>query len=255
MRSAAPSCVASAQLLIEKRADSLQYPKKGLIQPDFQLRAIYEGRYDDYIRAWAEDARTWGHPFFLRFDHEMNGWWFAWSEQLDGNQPGDYVKAWRHVHDIFEQVGATNVTWVWCINITGNPRLTPASELYPGDSYVDWVSMDGFNWGSDNGGYWQSFYDVFEHTYAELNSLAPNKPQMIAEVASSEKGGPIGSPASKAAWITDMFRQLPLNFPRIQAVLWFDSVGEDPEHTWLITSSDQSIAAFKSALDPGASRQ
>lgn len=52
---------------------------------------------------------------------KTNGdWQFPWSEKPDGNQPGDYVKMWRHVHDIFNQEGTKNVTWVWCPNITSD---------------------------------------------------------------------------------------------------------------------------------------
>src|SRR5579859_999289 len=70
-------------------------------QPNFQLSTIISGAHDAYLVRWARAARAWGHPFFLRFDWEMNGWWqFPWAEQLNGNQPGDYIQAWRHVHDI-----------------------------------------------------------------------------------------------------------------------------------------------------------
>jgi beta-mannanase len=220
----------------------------GIDQPNWQLHKVAAGQYDSYIKRWATAAKTWGHPFFLRFDHEMNGWWFVWDEQMNGNRPGDYVAAWRHVHDIFTQVGATNVTWVWCVTVFDNPRLTPAAELYPGDAYVDWVAMDGFNWGSD-GDYWQTFDEVFGHTYRELTQLAPTKPLMIGEVASSEKGGPLGSPASKAAWIADTFsNQLPFNFPLVKAVIWFDSAGENPEHTWPLESSLAALGAFRQAM-------
>src|SRR5690349_24021953 len=45
------------------------------------------------------------------FDWQMNGdWQFPWSAQLNGNTPADYIAAWRHVHDLFAQAGATNVT-------------------------------------------------------------------------------------------------------------------------------------------------
>lgn len=58
---------------------------------------------------------------------------------------------------------------------------------------------DGYNYGTspshDVG--WESFYDLFKPTYDELQTLAPEKPVMIAETASTEDGG------SKAAWITD----------------------------------------------------
>ena len=82
-------------------------------QPAFSLGRIIDGSFDWYIRRWATGARDWGHPFFLRFDHEMNGDWFTWSEGVNGNTAGQFVAAWRHVHDVFESVGASNVTWVW----------------------------------------------------------------------------------------------------------------------------------------------
>ncbi len=56
-----------------------------LDQPDFQLSDVISGRYDDYIAKFASAARDWGHPFFLRFNWEMNGNWFPWSEGVNGN--------------------------------------------------------------------------------------------------------------------------------------------------------------------------
>ena len=45
----------------------------GSNQPDFKLSAITMGEHDNYIQQWALSAKAWGHPFFLRFDWEMNG--------------------------------------------------------------------------------------------------------------------------------------------------------------------------------------
>ena len=43
------------------------------------------------------------------------------GNSLNGNSPGDYVKMWRHVHDIFEAEGANQyVIWVWAPNIVNN---------------------------------------------------------------------------------------------------------------------------------------
>ena len=36
----------------------------GVNQSSFQLRDIYAGTYDSYIRRWATAAKNWGHPFF-----------------------------------------------------------------------------------------------------------------------------------------------------------------------------------------------
>jgi beta-mannanase len=82
----------------------------------FTLANIMNGVYDPYITNWATAARNWGHPFFLRLAHEMNGNWYPWCAGVNGNTASQYVKMWRHVHDLFTGVGATNVTWVWCVN-------------------------------------------------------------------------------------------------------------------------------------------
>jgi mannan endo-1,4-beta-mannosidase len=221
-------------------------------QPDFQLSSIADGAWDSFITDWATQAALWGHPFFLRFDPEMNGWWTTWSEQGNGNRPGDFVKAWRHVHDIFVQQGATNATWVWCPNIVG-PTSTPMSELYPGDDYVDWTCMDGYNWGTDYVNSWQTFTQVVtgspnyggHNTYAEILAVSPNKPMMIGEIASSENGG------NKADWIRDMLSRLPNDFPQIKAVVWFEGNPDDPTLSWSVRSSPTSLRAFSDGIASG----
>ena len=85
---------------------------KGVDQPAYSLQNIINGHFDAYIVQWAKASKAWGHPYFLRFAPEMNGYWFPWSESANGNKAGQYVQAWRHVHDIFTALGVKNVTWV-----------------------------------------------------------------------------------------------------------------------------------------------
>lgn len=218
------------------------------VQPAFSLQTIIAGKHDSYIQSWAEQAKKWGHPFFLSFNHEMNGWWYPWSEQVNGNRDGEFVQAWRHVHDIFERVGATNVTWVWAPNIDG-PRSTSLDTLYPGDQYVDWTSMHGYNWSTDQGNPWMSFKEIFQETYDHLLRIAPTKPIMIGEVATSEDGGPSGRPGSKAEWIRDALAiQLPSEFPQIKALVWFNWNDDNPKLEWPVETSRQAINSFATAI-------
>jgi hypothetical protein len=221
----------------------------GVNQSSFQLADITNGTYDSFIQQWARAAASWGHPLFLRMDHEMNGWWYPWSEQENGNHPGDFVRMWRHVHDIFTSAGANNVSWVWCPNIV-SPNSTPTASLYPGSSYVDWTCWDGYNWGTDKNNSWQTFTQVASgspsygghNTYREILSVAPDKPMMIGEIASSEHGG------SKAAWITDMLAtQLPTNFPAIKAIIW-NEWNSDSTTSWPIESSSSATTAFRNGI-------
>ena len=216
-----------------------QDPSNGTAnQPAYALQNIINGNFDAYITRWAQDSKAWGHPYFLRFAHEMNGYWNPWSEQVNGNKPGQFILAWRHVHDIFARLGVTNVTWVWSPNIDFSSS-TPLSELYPGDAYVDWAGMSGYNWGTVGGHVWQSFSSVFSQTYNDILNIT-SRPIMIVETASTEQAG------NKASWISDAFvTQLPHNFPRIRAFVWFN---ESKETNWQIESSSSAQAAFAAAI-------
>ena len=212
---------------------------QGADQPQYTLQNIINGTFDNYISMFAQDAKVWDHPFFLRFAHEMNDQWPPWSEQVNGNKAGQYVQAWRHVHDIFTAKGVKKVSWVWCPGVGAN--INTLRKLYPGDSYVDWVCMDGYNYGGRHG---KSFYSIFNQTYQNLRMIT-SKPQMIAETGSSEQGG------SKAPWITDAYsQQLPIKFPNIKAIVWFnvDQTKEQEGIDWRIESSPAAQHAFATAL-------
>lgn len=214
-------------------------------EPDFQLGDVVAGTYDSYIAGWADAARRWGHPFFLRFNWEMNGNWMPWSEGVNGNAAGEYVAAWRHVHDIFTTRGATNVTWVWCPYVDDRvPRLTKLRGLYPGGAYVDWTCLDGYNYGRKpmaRRKVWRGFDRLYRWSYHELLKIAPSKPMIIGEVASSEYGG------SKAAWIRDMLaKQLPARYPLIKGILYFDKY--DSRMDWPVKTSSAAAQAFGSAI-------
>lgn len=212
-----------------------------LDQPNFTLASVANGTHDAYIREFAEQAKDWGRPFFLRFNAEMNGFWFPWGESVNNNQPGDFVAAWRRAHDIFAQVGATKATWVWCPNVDFTRQLTPLRGLYPGDAYVDWTCLDGFNWGNTRNSLgWQTFDEVFRSTYKRVVRIAPRKPMVIGEVASEERGG------SKANWIKNMLRSLPQRYKKVRAVIWFNE--KDQGMKWPIESSKKSSNAFAKAI-------
>ncbi len=214
-----------------------------LSEPNFQLSDVIEGHHDAYIKKFAEAAKAWGHPFFLRFDWEMNGGWFAWAEGVNGNKAGEYVAAWRHVHDIFTQVGATNATWVWCPNVDPENQMQDLSKLYPGDSYVDWTGLDGYNWGTNptRPDKWRSFDSLYSSTYKKITeTIAPSKPLMVSEVGSTEYGG------SKAAWIKDMLAKIPTNYPKIRGLLWFEKFDDGMD--WPIETSASATGAFAEGL-------
>lgn len=210
----------------------------GVNQPAYALDRVAAGDFDATITQWGQSLAAWGKPVMLRFAHEMNGNWYPWAEGVNGNQPGDYVAAWRHVHDVVAATGAANVQWVWSPNVPywGSTDL---AGLYPGGGYVDVVALDGYNWGtSQTWSSWVSPVDLFAPGITQLRSLAPGKPVLIAETASSELGG------SKPTWNTDLVSYLAAQ-PDVMGFVWFHM---QKETDWRINSSASSATAFKSAL-------
>lgn len=206
----------------------------------FPLRAIAAGRFDRYLRRAAGSARLWGKPLFVRFAHEMNGNWYPWGRGVGGNTARDFRKAWKHVVDLFRFHGATNVKWVWSPNEDsgGSFQFGP---LYPGDEWVDWVAMDGFDFGGSVG--WPSFTTLFGSTYDRLAKLT-DRPMMIAETGVNDEGG------DKAAWVASALRREAPRFSRLRALVWYDA--DKPNGDFRIDSSPGSLAAFRRAVDSPA---
>lgn len=199
-----------------------------------KLSAIARGRYDGYVRRSAREARAWGRPVMLRFAHEMNGDWDAWGRGATGGGSRAFVAAWRHLVTIFREEGASNVLWVWCPN--ANTGRLPFMQFYPGGKWVDWVGLDGFNWGGSIG--WRSFSEIFAGSYEEL-AARTSKPILIAETGSGEEDG------DKAEWVRSaLLRELP-NFELVRAVVWFNSVDRSD---FRVASSPSALAAFREGI-------
>lgn len=197
---------------------------------------ILAGEYDDMLLQRATTTAALEQPVMLDFAAEMNE-----EEGWGGHDPELYVAAYQHVHDVFEGADGGNVVWVWAPNNTDSAGAPPALDYYPGEQYVDWTGIDGYNWGTDQPGFgWQSFEQVFRDMVDELTALG--KPIIIGETASSETGG------DKADWIAGIVPTLRDEFPLIRAVVWFDIA---KERDWRIRSSPEALRAFQEfAADP-----
>ena len=166
-----------------------------------ELNDIIDGKWDKYIRTWAREIKTFRHPVFLRVAHEFNIEGYPWGVVNNDKDPEQYIKAYRHVVDIFKKEKVKNVKWVWCFMNFSHPNETwnDWAAAYPGDEYVDWIGIDGYNWGSvQDWSDWQSFKVLFRDQVRRAKKLWPNKPIMVAEFASAEKGG------DKGAWIKEI---------------------------------------------------
>ena len=90
---------------------------------DISLTAIAAGQYDPYLRSYATAVRAFGGRVIISFGHEMNGNWYSWGYQH--TSPAAFVAAWRHIVTVFRQQGASNVTWLWAVNVIASAREHP----------------------------------------------------------------------------------------------------------------------------------
>ncbi|WP_173384181.1 glycoside hydrolase family 26 protein [Fibrobacter succinogenes] len=209
----------------------------------YNAQELVNGKADNYIREYAKGVKGFGDEIWLRPLHEANGDWYDWGvgKSGAGNTDANVAEAFRHIVKIFKEEGVTNVKWVWTTNASNQGSGTTLTGNYPGDDYVDYISIDGYNWGTcQSWSSWQTFSQVFKKAYNALANI--NKPLFIAEISSSERGG------NKAEWITDMFEHFATDFSRVFAVMWFSQSKEANEGDWALNTSQAAVDAWKAGI-------
>lgn len=106
-------------------------------------------------------------PVMWRPYHEMNGNWFWWGERVGKYSTKDiYIQLYDRLVNHHK---LNNLIWVWNVDRPFGPKRN-FSNYYPGDKYLDILSMDVY--GSD---FQQQFYD-------SLVSLSKGRPVLLGEV-------------------------------------------------------------------------
>jgi mannan endo-1,4-beta-mannosidase len=185
------------------------FAARGVDQPGFSLASIAAGDHDRHLRQAARTIRRVPGPVMVRFAHEMNGHWYPWSERVNGNRPGEFVEAWRHVHDLFAAEGVTNVWWVWSPNVTTFLPF-PLVELWPGEDYVDVVGVVGYLRPGER------FDERYRATIDEIRSFT-ELPIVVTET--SVQHGP--AEVSRSETVCRLVRDARAD-PDVVGLVWFD---------------------------------
>ena len=198
--------------------------------------AIANGSQDQWIRARAQAFRTFAYPVYLTFHHEPE------NDLATFGSTADYVGAFRRVVSVFRQENVSNVGFVWTMmadTFNPGPPVDPMS-LYPGDSYVDFIGADGYNWyPGRRSAAWRSFADIFVNVRAFAN--AHGKPWMAVETGVQEKPGDTGA---KAQWFRDALTTA-ASWPDLKAFMYFNS---DTIYPWWVDSTSTSMSTFRSIV-------
>ena len=205
------------------------------------LDRIIGGGHDAYIQGCAREIRAFGERILIRFAHEMNGFWYPWC-----GSPDKYKSAWNRMRSLFDAEGASNAEWVWCPN-TEAPSYTPAypmADYYPGDTAVEWLGLDGYNWATALGGSWYTFDELMQPNVDSLRRISQTKKVIIGETGCHNAGG------DKALWMRQMHQSLRSGtYHSIAGVCYFNNNQDGAD--WRVDTSWESLTAYSEmAQDP-----
>jgi hypothetical protein len=163
----------------------------------FSSSQIASGECDPAIQKMADLYYQWvslggGRRAMIAPLQEMNGVWTSYGK--DPNTSDQFKEAYRHILGIFADRGITRnqVWWVFAPN-GYNDADKPEREFenyYPGDDVVDIVGFSSYNYGycieyPQAYWRWESYPQIFEPYIARMQTMAPSKPIILAEIAST----------------------------------------------------------------------
>ncbi len=233
------------------------------------LQDIINGGQDSIIKQFAQQVKAFNRDIILRPAWEMNlKTDFDWTGYNNGSSntaygnpalydgPERYILVFRHIWTIFNQAGVKNVRWVWCPNNESKPTnaWNAAVNYYPGDQYVDWIGIDGYNFGNP----WRSFDATYSNIYMSVTAIS-HRPVMIGEFSCSSieitnDTTNQNMDSQKAVWITDAFLKIKNRYTTIKAFFWLNvnKTGVNEwERDWRVDSGSLSLSAFRQSIsDP-----
>jgi hypothetical protein len=216
------------------------------IDPVYTLQKFIDGKFDKELVKWARNARDFEDPLIVEFGLEMNGDWFPWSGVHNGKNPERFKRSYIHIIEIFRDVGADNVTFMYHVNYGSAPeeKWNTMSAYYPGDEYIDWIGMSiyGAQRPSDE---WFDISEVFDKSYSELSAVSKNKPLAIIEFGATDH-------PKKPEWIKNFFKLISSEkYNRIKAISYWHSVWENEDNSisnLRLDSSPESLRAYRDAV-------
>jgi len=200
------------------------------IEPDhIGIARIAHGYFDTYLRAYAAQVRAYRHPVILSFAPEPNGPWYSWG--WTHTSPATWVAAWRHVVDVFNSAGVTNVTWLWTVNVEFT-RSGPLQLYWPGSSYVNWVGIDGYYVHRHD-----TFASVFGSTLGLVRKIT-SKPTLLSETA-------IGPTAGQVRCLPGLFAGIRRN--HLLGLVWFDLTQHHGTYheDWRLEHNPAAVTVFR----------
>lgn len=114
-------------------------------------------KFDSWLEKVAEYIKTLKTadgklvPVIFRPWHEMNGGWFWWGANVC--TPAEYNLLYTKTYSALTAAGCNNIVWAWSPNLGSEKTVEKFLERYPGDSFVDLIGVDVYEFDNDDAAY------------------------------------------------------------------------------------------------------
>lgn len=162
---------------------------------------IKKGNCDNYLTKYAAFLKNYKDPVFITFTNT--------DENANISQE-DYIRTWQYLYTFFNDLGISNITWVWC------PKNIGEEKLYPGEKFVDWIGVTCLNYGEDQKQKdWYSFTDIYAPYRKAFGKF--KKPVMINSFGSAAGEG-------QSRWISNALKDIKNNYPEVKSLVFFNGI-------------------------------
>lgn len=233
-------------------------PKVGAQGTDFDgtLGDTTRGVLDAYFKESAGKVAAEGRTMYVRLAHEFNGNWPSYGTFKE--TPERFIAGWQHVvpkmRAYLAELGAPEdlIRFIWCPNVWNETQFNHSSNdptaYYPGDDYVDFVALDGYQ--NKVRGFILPPDQIFLDNALTITGIS-SREFWIGEVgcaADARFGG------SKKGWYDELFKMFRQQMPfGTAANIWartdepeegdysLDSSGTDPEALAVVAAAANQV--------------
>jgi len=169
------------------------------------MQHIIAGKYDAAINSLARQVADLQKPIFIRVSAETEG--NKWSLFAPSRcKPAEFIKAWQHVHRLFDSAKADRLIWIW------NPwDAATANDYFPGIDYVDWLGVQVQKSQYERYKRLPAGFDSLYRPYHQLDVFYLGLPVMLTE-----------APTANVAWWNAAWQNRDTSFNEIKAVVFLN---------------------------------
>lgn len=193
------------------------------ILTDKKIQAKFDGwlkKVADFIGSLktADGKRI---PVIFRPWHEMNGNWFWWCANVC--TPAEYNLLYTKTYHALTNEGCDNIVWAWSPNLGSEKTLDRFLERYPGDSFVDLIGIDFYEFDNNDKNY--------ETKLQETLDVLMQATEKTGKIAALTETGCRGI-AQKTDWFSNVLYPVVKDYD-LSYILFWRNAWDNPKEAYL----------------------